>query len=1132
MAGIRTENKIYEVGIYCRLSKDDGTDNESASIATQKSILTDYVKKQGWHLAKTYVDDGYSGTNFQRPSFQNMIKDIENGLINCVITKDLSRLGRNYLDCGLYLEVFFPEHNVRYIAVNDGVDTLNKSAMDITPFRNILNEMYSADVSVKIKSAYRARFQQGKFMGTTAPYGYVKDPADHNHLLIDDKVAHVVREIFDLALAGNGIAKIRKHINKQHILRPAAYAVEQGATGYERYFEGNEENRYIWSENSVRGILRSPIYAGNLAGYKRIAANMKSKKRPSKLPEEWEVIPDTHEGIVTQEEFDTVQQLITSRRLPENKGGFENIFAGVIKCADCGYAMRAMSANRRKRPDIIDCVQYSCNNYGRYGNIMCTAHSIEARDLFNAVLTDINRFADMAVNDEKAVRAIEKRLTETDHSRAKALEKEQRKLNKRLAELDRLFSSLYEDKVMERITERNFEMMSGKYQKEQLEIVARLKEVTETLGDSYEKSQGVRDFLSLIRNYQGIKELDATIINALIDKILVSEREKLADGTVRQEIKIYYKFIGFVGELHITPTKRWTALKPKNCTVCGVEYVPRSGISKYCPACAKKIQREKSNESKRRSRERNRQACIELSAKNDRLMLIAEKQAEQKSLKMNPIFDKTLPAYLIGDVIHIKQILLNLINNAVKYTKEGQIDIKVSKNEEETKLIFEVKDTGIGIKEENLSVLFDAFMRVDSKKNKKIKGTGLGLAIAKQLAEQMDGMIWVESVYGKGSSFFVQLPMKKVSDGKISNVEWKETDERKRRSFVAPQAKILIVDDNPENLMVTRSLLKRTAVFVDTAASGEECVHKVRQNIYDLILLDYMMPQMDGIDTIRELKKDVQFHIPVIALTADVTKGIEQTFLREGFCAYLSKPVMWSKLEDLLMKYLRDDLVFIREDLKEEQKIKDEEFKQLKGQLKENDIKIEEGLRLLDGDFMQYRKLMEFFMEYQEEYMRQMQQLMTQKEVKVDEITRMMHTLKSNAKAIGAIHLYEIAKEMEDRGKQKDMEYIMSAYDLLKLEWGRVFKASREFIEQTKNILFDQKKEEEKDKQSKEEIKEKLKIFITRYQAKEAKEQIQYYRKGKISEEERNILKEMEIRIDQLDFDEAEILMKRWEGME
>ncbi len=377
----------------------------------------------------------------------------------------------------------------------------------------------------------------------------------------------------------------------------------------------------IWSENSMRSILRSPIYAGNLAGYKRIAANMKSKKRPSKLPEEWEVIPDTHEGIVTQEEFDTVQQLMTSRRREKNKGGFENIFSGVIKCADCGYALRAMSANRRKRPDIIDCVQYTCNNYGRYGNVMCTAHAIEARDLFNAVLADINRFADMAVNDERAVRAIEKRLTETDQSKAKAMEKEQKKLNKRLAELDRLFSSLYEDKVMERITERNFEMMSGKYQKEQLEIEARLREVTETLNKSYEKSQGIRDFLSLIRNYQGLKELDATVVNALIDKILVSEREKSSDGTVRQEIKIYYKFIGFVGELHITPTKRWTALPAKHCTVCGVEYVPGSAISKYCPVCAKKIQRERGIEGKRRSRERKRQACIELSAKNDRLSL-------------------------------------------------------------------------------------------------------------------------------------------------------------------------------------------------------------------------------------------------------------------------------------------------------------------------------------------------------------------------------------------------------------------------------------------------------------------------------------------------------------------------------
>lgn len=602
----KNENRIYEVGIYCRLSKDDGTDTESVSIDTQKSILTDFVKQKGWNLKKTYVDDGYSGTNFNRPDFQNMIKDIEEGLINCVITKDLSRLGRNYLDCGLYLEVFFPEHNVRYIAVNDNVDTLNRTSLDISPFKNILNEMYSADVSVKIKSAYRARFNQGKFMGTTAPYGYRKDPQDKNHLIIDEKVSPIVREIFDLALDGYGIAKIRKHLNAKRVLRPAAYAVTQGADGYERYFEGNEENRYIWSENSVRQILRSPVYAGNLVGYKRIAPNMKCKKRPSKLPEEWEVIPNTHEGIVTQEEFDTVQRLMTSRRRNTYENKFDNIFSGVLKCADCGYAMRASSAHRRKRPELLDCIQYTCNNYGRYGNVNCSSHTIEARDLFNAVLADINYFANLALTDEKAVKAIEKKLIETDKSQVKTFEKEQRKINKRLLELDRLFSALYEDKVLENITQRNFDMMSRKYQEEQNNLTERLCEITEVIETSRGKSQGVKDFLLLIRNYAGIRELTAATVNSLIDKITVSERVKNADGTVTQEIKIYYKFAGYVGGIHIVPTKRWTALAARKCEVCGAEYIPGSAVSKYCPNCSERVRRKKSNENKRRSRAKSR----------------------------------------------------------------------------------------------------------------------------------------------------------------------------------------------------------------------------------------------------------------------------------------------------------------------------------------------------------------------------------------------------------------------------------------------------------------------------------------------------------------------------------------------
>jgi len=521
-----------------------------------------------------------------------MLRDIEAGLIDCVVVKDLSRLGRNYLDCGLYLEVFFPEHNVRFISLNDGVDTLNKTAMDITPFRNILNEMYSADVSMKVKSAYRARFSQGKFMGTNAPYGYLKDPADHNHLIVDEAVAPVIRKIFSLALGGWGIPKIRHWLNTQNVLRPAAYQVEQGALGFERYFEDNEENRTTWSENSVRMILRSPVYAGNLTGYKRPAVSMKSKKRPSRLPEEWETVQGTHEGIVSQEDFDVVQELITGRR-GKGSSGYDNIFAGLIKCADCGYALSAGSANRRKRPDVIDCVVFFCGNYTRYGNLTCSSHSLEARDLHNAVLADINHFADMALRDPKALKAIQQKLSAVSTGEVKALERERRKLSKRLAELDRLFAALYEDRVNEAITERNYTSLSAKYEKEQLEGDARLREIDAELAAKGHADRGAEDFLALIKSYSGITELTASVLNALIDRITVSERYRNAEGALEQKITIYYKFVGNLHEHYIAVTKRTTYMEEKRCTRCGELYLPGSNIAQYCPECRKIVTKEK-----------------------------------------------------------------------------------------------------------------------------------------------------------------------------------------------------------------------------------------------------------------------------------------------------------------------------------------------------------------------------------------------------------------------------------------------------------------------------------------------------------------------------------------------------------
>lgn len=411
-------------------------------------MLTRYVREQGWKIAGEYIDDGYSGINFDRPSFKRMITDIEAGKINCVITKDLSRLGRNYLETGAYIEIFFPEHSVRYIALTDGVDTVaSSSTLDITPFRNLLNDMYSKDLSKKVKTAKKARLLQGKFAASSAPYGYMKDPNDKNHLVIDEKIAPVVRRIFDLAKRGWGISRIRQLLTDEHTARPAASSSERGGN-FERFFE-DDANRYIWSNNSVRGILRNPVYAGHLAGYKRPIPSMKSKKRLSALPEDYLIVKDTHEPIIPPDDFELVQKLITSRRKSvAGVSGYDNIFSGIIKCGDCGYAMRTCPAHRIKRPNPIDNMLYFCNQYGIYGKKMCTSHKIEARELHRVVLEDIQRHAEMALQDDKKLlKRIVSKVDQNAQIELSVLKKELRQAEKRLAELDRLFSKLYEDNI-------------------------------------------------------------------------------------------------------------------------------------------------------------------------------------------------------------------------------------------------------------------------------------------------------------------------------------------------------------------------------------------------------------------------------------------------------------------------------------------------------------------------------------------------------------------------------------------------------------------------------------------------------------------------------------------------------------
>lgn len=602
---MQTANKVYRVAAYCRLSKDDGSDNESASIATQKAIIGAYIKEQGWVLADTYVDDGYTGTNFDRPSFKRMIADIEKGKIDCVITKDLSRLGRNYLDCGLYQEVFFPEHGVRYIAINDAVDTDNRKGMDITPFRNILNEMYAADISMKVKSACHARFLAGNFRGSSAPFGYKKGPNNRNQLVIDEESAEIVRKIYELALAGNGVRRIRNYLNGQGIPRPSAYAAEHGVSGYV-WLQGDEDKRCHWTENAVRMILRSPTYAGNLCGYKRPCVGMKSQKRLCRKPDEWEVVPGTHEGIVSQAVFDRVQEMMDGRYKGSGGRYRDNLFVGVLKCADCGQVLTLFDARRGIRENPLENLVYVCNNYNSYGTAACTQHRIVAKDLHDLVLADLNQLARQSLQDPAFLRKL-RELTgaKTAEQLAKA-RTEKRQHERRLAELDDLFSALYEDKALGRIPLASYEKLSGRYLREQDEVQALLDSANAVIAEQADLQRQTDAFTKLLAKYDGIQELTQTAITELIDRILVHEKETDADGNTTQKVEICYKMIGSIEPMEYTVERPVWVYPPRQCETCGETFTPHSPMNRFCKVCAEKRHRYFSNESKKRTRARDK----------------------------------------------------------------------------------------------------------------------------------------------------------------------------------------------------------------------------------------------------------------------------------------------------------------------------------------------------------------------------------------------------------------------------------------------------------------------------------------------------------------------------------------------
>ena len=530
--------------LYCRLSLEDGKDNESMSISNQKLLLKDFAEKNGMFNCEFYVDDGFTGRNFNRPAFQRMINDIEAGRISCVITKDLSRLGRNYIESGSYMEVFFPKHNIRYIAITDNYDSLNKQEMDIAPFKNILNDMYSRDISKKVLAGRMTRSRQGKFCGGQPPLGLMRDPDDNGHLIIDPETAPIIRRIFDLALDGFGNMKICKVLMEERI------PITRMQTGTDC-----DVNYYAWSGSRISAILRNPFYKGAHVVCKTHQKGIRSNTYNIIPREQREVIEDCHEAIIPKAEWDKVQQLI-DRRPPIMKGNscpYYNIFHGIVYCATCGKSMQVRyekvgrtNKDRRtgKEREPIDRAYYICQTYNRLGKNACTSHKIEARDLYNLVLSDIQEVAAMALKDKEVFygrlsRRMEKKyLADTD-----SLKKEYENLAQRNQEIDDTFISLYADKAKGILTEKRFLKLTDAMEKEQESNQNRMQEIAALISEEEHSEGDVQMFMGEIRRYATITELDETVLNRLINRILIGEPKKV-DGVKTQEVRIVYNFVG------------------------------------------------------------------------------------------------------------------------------------------------------------------------------------------------------------------------------------------------------------------------------------------------------------------------------------------------------------------------------------------------------------------------------------------------------------------------------------------------------------------------------------------------------------------------------------------------------------
>lgn len=533
-------NKKYNYGgdvtaLYARLSKDDDLVGDSNSIVHQKEILAKYAKEHGFTNIEFYVDDGFSGTNFNRPDFQRMMADAEEGKISTVIVKDMSRFGRDYIMVGYYTEIYFSNLDIRFIAINDNVDSNIQTENDLTPFKNVFNEWYARDTSKKIRAVFKAKGNSGKHLTTNPPFGYKKDPNDKDKWIIDEEAAATVRRIFEMFANGVRMPEIARKLTQEKVETPTLYNMKHGIK-----IRRTSEFLEIWSNATIKGILDQIAYAGHTVNFQTTKKSYKNKKQVRLPKEGWVIYRNTQEAIIDEKTFETVQQMRNVKRA-YTKFNEPNMFSGLLYCSDCGNRLTIQRVAKHRNMDNFTCATYRKKKKG-----LCSSHRILVSELTEVVKSDLQKVCEYVFLHEKEFTdeylSGSKKETEKFQSKTKS---EIKRLSDRQEEIGKIIRKLYEDNVSGRITDERFDFLAKSYEDEGIDLKMKIQELQNALASSIQDEEKLSKFLKVVKSYTEIRELTPEILNSFVERIYIGETERY-DGKKMQEVEIIYKFVGAI----------------------------------------------------------------------------------------------------------------------------------------------------------------------------------------------------------------------------------------------------------------------------------------------------------------------------------------------------------------------------------------------------------------------------------------------------------------------------------------------------------------------------------------------------------------------------------------------------------